>query len=129
MAKTIEETTGPLRQFVAALFTHIKELTGTDPFFYRHNGWYKFTDETVFLFARINGDQTRAKDCVPNSVKLQAFWDDAWESEDGIKENPKAFWGNQSAAEVCLPAQPSGLERAIKFVDTASRLHRQKQKK
>jgi len=129
MGKRLEETTGALHAFVDGLFSRIRQLTGVEPLFYRSNGWYKCTDEGIFWFARINGDPTRAKGCPPNSVTLQAFWEDFWEAEEGVSKNPKALWGNTPAAEACFPAQPGTFDEAIKFVETALNLHRQRRKK
>ena len=128
MAKTIEETTGALRAFTSNLFSKIKELTGSEPTHYPSNGWYKFTDETIFLFARIHGDSTKAVNCFPNSVELQAQWDDSWEDQAGVRMSSNALWGSP-AAEACFAAQPDVLNNAIMFVETALDLHRRKRQK
>jgi hypothetical protein len=125
MAK-IEDTTGAVHDFAERLFNRIRQLTGSEPSFYSTNGWYKCTDEVIFLFARINGDPTRAKGRPPNSIELQALWDDGWERQEEVSKNPKALWGNTAGAEACFPAKPDMLEKAIKFVETAFDLHRRR---
>jgi len=126
MGKKLDETTGALHDFAHRVFQRATQLTGSEPVFYS-NGWYKFTDQTTFLFCRLNGDPTKAK-VPPNSVELQAFWNEEWKGHEGVQENPKAFWGNTSAAEVCFLAQPEFIEKAIAFIDAALEFHRRRKK-